>query len=104
MADHLEDTNTGHNTGHDTDKKIKVPVVPEVERTTTEKFAVDKSEIEADIDIGDFVDIRIRGELVEIRDGGTKYVFRKTGSVKVEGEVTTSTVEEMRNRLPKSNK
>ena len=85
-------------------EKLEIPAVPEVQRMTTEKFAVNKSEVDVPVEIGDFVDVHLRGEVVEFQDGGTIIILRKTGKARAEGDVQSSTVEEMRNSLPKADK
>lgn len=106
MADHPEDHKTSHNTGHNSEhlKPIKIPAVPEIERTTTEKFALDKSEVDMVVELGDVIDVRIRGEVVEFQDGGTIIILRKTGKAHTEGEAHRLTLEEMANKIGRADK
>jgi len=84
------------------EEKMKIPAVPEIERSTTEKFALNKSEIDTVVEIGDVIDVHMRGEVVEFQDGGTIIVLRKTGKAQTNGDVKSLSVEEMRNKLPKA--
>lgn len=111
MADHPNTNhNTGHNANHNTGHKsehlkpIKIPAVSEVQRTTTEKFALDKSEVDMVVEIGDVIDVRIRGEVVEFQDGGTIIILRKTGKAHTEGEVNRLTLDEMANKIGRVDK
>ena len=85
-------------------KPIKIPAVPEVQRVTTEKFALDKSEVDMVVELGDVIDVRIRGEVVEFQDGGTIIVLRKTGKAKTEGEAHRLTLDEMADKIGRSDK
>lgn len=83
-------------------KPIKIPVVPEIQHTATEKFAFDSSEIDRQVDIGDVHEIVIRGEVIGFEDGRTKIVYRKTGKARAQGDTSRLTIEEMAERLPKA--
>lgn len=84
------------------EEKMEIPAVPEVRRITTEKFALNKSEVDTTVEIGDVVDVHLRGEVVEFQDGGTIIVLRKTGKARTNGDVRELSLEEMRNKLPKA--
>lgn len=81
-------------------EKFDVPATPEVNLTVTEKFAVNVSEVDAFIEIGDVTDIRFKGELLEKKDD--ILIFRKIGAAEQEGSIRELTVEEMRSKLPKA--
>lgn len=85
-----------------TDKPLEVPAVPEIEMIGTEKFGVNKLEIDQSMDIGDVVEIVFRGELIELRDD--IMVFRKTGPAKSQGNVDSLTMDEIKRTLPKADK
>ncbi len=82
------------------EEKFDIPATPEVNLTVTEKFAVNASEVDAFMDIGDVTDIRFKSELLEKKDG--ILIFRKVGTAEQEGAVRELTVEEMRSKLPKA--
>lgn len=80
--------------------KIKVDVVPQVEIQATEKYGFAVEEVDAIVEIGDVVEMSVRGEVIEKRDG--MVIFRKTGKAKRQGEVSELTLEEMKNKLPQA--
>ncbi len=83
-------------------KPIEVPVVEEVIVVGTEKFGINKLEVDQSMDIGDVVEMVFRGELIERRDD--IMIFRKTGPAKTQGNVDTLTVDEMKRTLPKADR
>ena len=79
---------------------IKLPATPEIELTVTEKYALAQEEIDAIVEIGDVVEMAIRGEVVEKKDN--MVILRKTGKAVRQGEIDELTLEEMKNKLPQT--
>ncbi len=84
----------------DQPEKIKVPVVPEVQMEATEKIGFAREEVDAIVEIGDVIEMAVRGEVIEKK--GDMVIIRKTGKAKRQGEIDEITLEEMKNKLPEA--
>lgn len=80
--------------------KIKIDAVPQVELQGTEKIAFAVEEIDATVEIGDVVEMAVRGEVIEKREN--MVIIRKTGKAKRQGDIGELTLEEMRKKLPEA--